>query len=298
MKTGKLKNERFSGYFFVFPSIIFMFAFIGYPIINNIVMSFQHIDVMTINSKTKDFVGLTNYIELFNNPVLLTALVNTLVYTVVCIVFQFSLGFCLALLLNTKFAFSGQIKGILMIAWMAPITITALMFRFMFSVNGGIINEFLLFLNVIDKPIEWLLQPVTAMISVIIANIWIGIPFNMILLSAGMTTIPAELYEAATIDGANSYYKIFHITLPMLKPTIEATLILGFIYTFKVFDLVYVMTMGGPVNATEMLSTYSYKLSFTEFNFSKGAAVANILFIILFIVSLGYLRLIKDTGKN
>ncbi len=164
------------------------------------------------------------------------------------------------------------------------------MFKFMFTSNVGIINQFLMFLGIIDKPIDWLIQTGTAMFSLIFTNIWIGIPFNMILLSVGLTVIPAELYESASIDGAGKVQSFFHITLPLLKPTIESVLILGFIYTFKVFDLVYVMTNGGPVNTTHVLSTYSYKLSFTMFKYSDGSAVANILFVILFLASIVYLR--------
>ena len=140
-------------------------------------------------------------------------------------------------------------------------------------------------------PIDWLLQPRIAMIALIVANIWIGIPFNMILLSAGLTTIPKTLYESASIDGANGAQSFFKITLPMLKPTIGSVLILGIIYTFKVFDLVLVMTNGGPVNSTQVLSTYSYKLSFSLFKYSEGATVANILFVILFFISLIYIKL-------
>ncbi|MDF2596011.1 MAG: lacF 25, partial [Clostridia bacterium] len=140
------------------------------------------------------------------------------------------------------------------------------------------------------QPIDWLLQPGTAMFALIFANIWIGIPFNMILLTTGLTTISEELYESASIDGATRVQRFFFITLPLLRPAIENVLILGFIYTFKVFDLVYVMTNGGPVNATQVLSTYSYKLSFEFFDYSKGATVANILLMILFIISLMHLK--------
>lgn len=177
-----------------------------------------------------------------------------------------------------------------MIPWMIPVTITALMFKFMFSSNVGIINQTLIALHLISKSVEWLTTPGTAMFALIFTNIWIGIPFNMILLSSGLSLIPIELYESASIDGANRAQTLFKITMPLLKPTIQSVIILGFIYTFKVFDLVYVMTKGGPVNSTHVLSTYSYKLSFDLFEFSKGATVANILFIILFIVSLLYLK--------
>jgi multiple sugar transport system permease protein len=178
-----------------------------------------------------------------------------------------------------------------MMPWMIPITITALIFRFMFSSNVGIINHALRAAGLIARPINWLIMPNTAMFALIAANVWIGIPFNMILISTGLTTIPKELYESASIDGANKVKSFFNITLPLLRPTIESVLILGFIYTFKVFDLVYVMTGGGPVNSTQVLSTFSYRLSFELFRYSQGAATANILFIILFIVGLFYLKL-------
>lgn len=293
LKTRLYGNETV-GYFFVLPALLFMLAFIGYPIINNIILGFQNVDVMTFNNDVKEFVGLQNYIDLFESDTLKIAIPNTLLFTINSIVFQFVIGFALALFFNRNFRFSRPVRGILMVSWMIPITVTALMFKFMFSANGGIINEFLLNLHIINKPVEWLVYSSTAMGAIITANIWIGIPFNMILITTGLSTIPNDIYESANIDGAGRIEKFIFITLPMLKESIQAVLILGFIYTFKVFDLVYVMTQGGPVNATEMLSTYSYKLSFTEFNFSKGASVANILFIILFIVSLFYLKLVKE----
>ncbi|EMS69462.1 carbohydrate ABC transporter permease [Ruminiclostridium cellobioparum] len=290
----KIFGNESVGYFFVLPALLFMLAFIGYPIINNIILGFQNVDVMTFNNEVKEFVGIQNYIELFRDDILRAAIPNTLIFTVGSIIFQFVVGFALALFFNQNFTFSKPVRGLLMVAWMIPVTVTALMFKFMFGANGGIINEFLMNLHIISKPVEWLVYSGTAMWAIIIANIWIGIPFNMILITTGLSTIPGDIYESANIDGASRFEKFFFITLPMLKESIQAVLVLGFIYTFKVFDLVYVMTQGGPVNATEMLSTYSYKLSFTEFNFSKGASVANILFLILFVVSLFYLRLVRE----
>lgn len=129
--------------------------------------------------------------------------------------------------------------------------------------------------------------------GLIIANSWVGIPFNMLLLTTGLNDIPADIYEAASIDGASGLQKFMKITIPLLKPTIMSVLVLGFVLTFKVFDLVYVMTGGGPVDATEVLSTFSYKLSFQLFHFGEGAAVANILFVCLFLVALVYLKTIS-----
>jgi multiple sugar transport system permease protein len=282
------------GFIFVLPATIFMLVFTGYPIINNIVMSFQDVNVMTANLPHKEFVGIANFIDLTKESILRVSLFNTLYYTVASIIIQFVLGFLLAIFFYKNFGLSKNIRGLILIPWMIPATITALVFKYMFSTTGGIIDQILMNLHITSKPVEWLIHPTSAMWSLIITNSWIGIPFTMIMLLTGLTTIPHEIYESTDIDGANWWNKLIHITLPMLKPAIEAVLILGFIATFKVFDLVYVMTKGGPVDSTETLSTLSYRLSFTEFNFSKGAAVANILFVILFLVSLGYLKLIKE----
>lgn len=291
MKQRKkfFKNENI-GYLFTLPALVYMLFFVGYPIISNIILSLQDVNVRTLNAKDKPFVGLRNYKELLQDSVLRQSIWNTLLFTCACIVLQFVIGFALALFFNRKFSFAKPVRGLMMMPWMIPVTITALIFKFIFSSNVGIINQILQGMHLLDGPIDWLTQPGTAMFALIAANVWIGIPFNMILLTTGLSTIPGDLYESASIDGANKVQRFFKITLPLLKPAIESVLILGFIYTFKVFDLVYVMTNGGPVNSTHMLSTYSYKLSFELFKYSKGAAVANMLFIILFCVSLLYLK--------
>lgn len=287
------------GILFVLPAFIYMIVFVGYPIVYNFVLSFQDVTVKTLRSNVKDFVGIHNYIQLFKqDSILTTSLWNTLYFTVICILFQFIVGFALALFFNKNFKFSKPVRGLLLMPWMIPMTITGLIFKFMFSTDVGIINVFLRRLGIIHQNIDWLTNTVTAMPAVIFANFWIGIPFNMILIATGLTTIPKELYESAAIDGANKFQTFRKITLPLLKPTMESVLILGFIYTFKVYDLVYVMTSGGPVNSTQLLSTYSYKLSFTMFKYSEGAAVANILFVILFIVSLIYLKFVYTEGEE
>lgn len=289
------KFENWTVYLFVLPAFLFMLAFIGYPIIYNILLSFQNVNVMTIQG-AKEWVGFRNYLQFFSDPdkILNIATVNTLLYTVISLVFQFSIGFLLALFFAMKFKYASFLRGLVTIAWLIPLTITALMFKYMLSPSGGIINQLLLALHLIKQPVEWLINQQTALCGIIIANIWVGIPFNMILLATGIITIPPSIYESADIDGANAWQKFFCITIPMIRPAIMSVLTLGFIYTFKVFDLVFIMTNGGPVNATEVLSTLAYRLSFVEFNFSQGATVANILFVILFGVGLIYLGLLQQ----
>jgi len=279
------------GLLFILPAFIYMMFFVGYPIISNIVLSLQNVSVRNLVNGQRKFIGFDNYIKLFDDDVFRTSMFNTLKFTVACLVFQFLIGFLLALLFEKKFKFAKPVRGLTMIPWMMPMTVTALMFKFMFSTDVGIINYILRTAGFIEENVEWLTTPGTAMIAVVVANVWIGIPFNTILISTGLTTIPQELYESASVDGANGWQRLTRITLPLLRPTIESVLVLGFIYTFKVYDLVYVMTEGGPVNSTHLLSTYSYKLSFDMFQYSKGSSVANVLFLILLLVGVIYLKI-------
>ena len=285
------------GLLFALPAVVYMLIFVGYPIVHNIILGFQDVDVMNFLRGQKHFVGFENYVELFHDEVFFKSVGNTFVFTVCCLFFQFLIGFALAMFFNRKFSFARPVRGILMMPWMIPMTITALMFKFMFSTKVGVVNNILTGLGITSANIEWLTDQNIAMIPVIIANVWIGIPFNMILISTGLTSIPGEVYESAAIDGAGPFQQFIRITLPLMRSTIESILVLGFIYTFKVYDLVYVMTSGGPVNSTQLMSTYSYKLSFDNFLYSKGSAVANALLVILLLVGIVYL-LITTRGED
>lgn len=295
-KRGFFKYENV-GILFVLPAFLYMIIFVGYPIVRNIVLSLQEVTVRTLTADSRPFVGLKNYIKIFQDPVFTKSMLNTLIFTVCCLAVQFLIGFMLALFFNQHFSVSKPVRGLLLIPWMVPITVTALMFKFIFGADVGILNYILKSFGIISQNIDWLTSPNTALFAIVCANVWIGIPFNMILISTGLTTIPKDLYESASIDGAGKLQMFFKITLPLLRSTIESVLILGFIYTFKVFDLVYVMTKGGPVNSTHMLSTYSYKLSFEMFKYSEGAAVANVLLVILLIVGVFYLRATKEDDE-
>ena len=298
MKTIKrfFKYENV-GLLFVLPAFVYMLIFVGYPIISNIVLSVQDVTVKNLARGTKNFVGLNNYIELFGDEVFRLTISNTLKFTVYSLLFQFIIGFALAVFFNKNFSFAKPIRGLLMIPWMIPMTVTALIFKFIFSTDVGIVNYLLHSLGIISENIEWLTNPDIALGCVIFANVWIGIPFNTILLSTGLTTISQELYESAAIDGANGFQRFIKITLPLLRPTIESVLVLGFIYTFKCYDLIYVMTSGGPVNSTHLMSTYSYKLSFEMFDYSMGSAAANVLLVILLFVGMVYLKITME-GEN
>ncbi len=296
----KYISERYLGILFSLPALIYMIVFIGVPTLQNFILSFKNIDVYTFADKSQQsFVGFKNYVELFSggNSILQRSMFNTLTFTIFSILFQFIIGFALALLFNKPFTGNTFFRGATMISWVLPVTVVGLLFKFMFQVKGGIVNQFLMNIGIISEPVEWLLQSKSAMAAIITANIWIGIPFNMMLITTGLTTIPEEIYESAKLDGAGKVVTLFKITIPMIKPAIMSVLTLGFIYTFKVFDLAWVMTKGGPVNATELMSTFAYRLSFEEFQFSKAATAANVLFMILFVVGIFYIKTIDESEE-
>ena len=293
MKMSMAAKKRREGYTFILPGFIYMLVVLGYPLVYNFVLSFRNVNVKTFKGGTDVFVGLSNYIELFHNETFLMVFKNTFVFTIGCLVVQFTIGFIFALFFSKKFTLAGPIRGMILVGYMMPMSVTARLGKNMFDVSSGVINDLFMKLGLISAPVEWLLSGSTAMIAIIAVNCWVGIPFNMLLLTSGLTGISTEIYESAEVDGANPFQRFLYITLPLMKPAILSVLMLGFIYTFKAFDLMFVMTSGGPLNSTDVLGTYAYTLSFKQYEFSLGSTAAIILFACLFIVGLFYLRLIS-----
>ena len=285
-------KKKLEGYIFILPGFIYILVILGYPLIYNVVLALRNVNVKTFASHTDVFVGLQNFKMLIADPTFRKIFRNTLVFTFGCLFFQFTIGFIFALFFSQKFSLAGPIRGLVLVAYMMPMSVTALLGKNMFDVSSGVFNDLLMKMHLIKSPVEWLLSGGTAMAAVIFMNCWVGIPFNMLLLTSGLTGISQDIYESAEVDGASKFQKFIYITLPLVKPAITAVLMLGFIYTFKAFDLQFGMTSGGPLNATDVLGTYSYQLSFTQYEFSKGSASAIILFCCLFIVGLFYLRMI------
>jgi multiple sugar transport system permease protein len=285
-----LSRDKLTPYFFILPSILFLGAILGFPIIYSIVISFQKYNLETLVSGKAQFIGLQNYIAVLGNPQLKNALIHSLVFTFFSILFQFTIGLGLSILLNKSFPLNNVMRGVLLSGWQVPSVVTGTVFLWLFNLDYGLVNFLLTSLKIVNEPIAWFFQTNTAMVAVIIANIWLGIPFNVILLSAGIAGLPEDVYEAATVDGANGWQKVFYITLPLLKSTILAVLMLGFIYTLRVFDIIWIMTKGGPGTATEVLPTLAYRLSFINFNFGQSAAVSVIILAILLIAAVLYLK--------
>lgn len=288
-----LQKEQAVGYLWLAPAFLYLIVMVGYPLIYNLILSFQEVSASTILARSKEFIGLKNYIRVVKDPIFLQVLKNSFIFTLGCIFFQFTIGFALALLFNLRFPLAGFFRGLLLVTLMVPTVVVSVLFKWLLNGDFGLINELLIRLHVLNKGIAWLAEPKTALGGVMFANIWIGISFNTMLLAPGIAAISPSLYEAAAIDGAGPLKRFRYLTLPLLSSTILVVLLLGFIYTFKIFGLIYAMTGGGPVNATNVLPIQAYKLSFSFFDFGQGAAANVLLLLILLAVIAVYLILVS-----
>lgn len=289
--SKKIKGK----YLFILPSIIFLFLFLIYPIFYNINLSFKNTTLISLLQKSDKYVGFTNYFTIIKDPTFIKTFINTMLFTIISISFQFTLGFLLALFFNSSnFPLKNLLQNLLMLPWFIPIIVKGHIWRWFFS-DMGTINGFLAGIGIISKPIPWITSSSLSLYSLIIANIWLGIPFNFILLYTGLKNLPQEIYEAAEIDGANSFQKTLYITIPILKPVIITTIMMGCVFTIKVFDLPWIITKGGPANSSHLLSTLSYSLSMEQYQFGKGASVSVILILLVSLITILFnIKLNKD----
>ena len=272
-----------SPYLFILPFVIFCLILLLYPVVYSLALSFREATVETFVSGEMPFNGLTQYRAALEDPIFWKALTNTLLFAFFSILFQFTIGFLLALLFQTNFPWKNFCLAALLVPWVSPILTAANIFKGLFN-EVGPINRLAELIGL--GPFPWLADPSYALPATIVANIWIGFPFNFILLYAGMRSIPEDVYEAAKIDGATFWQRVGFITLPMLKPVTVAVLMLGTIYTVKVFDIVWIMTGGGPANGTHLLSTYAYQVGFSVLNFGQAAAIATLLVVLVLLLNL------------
>jgi multiple sugar transport system permease protein len=251
-------------------------ALLLYPIAYNLWLSLHDVSLVSFVRGGSAWVGLGNYRALLEDPLFRRVAVNAMLFLVVSVAFQLTVGFLLALLFDRPFPLNGIYRSFVLLPWFIPVLVSGTVFRWIFS-ERGLINGWLLAVGVIDNPIPWITDARYAIWSVVAANIWLGIPFNFIMVLTGLKSIPPELYECAELDGAGEVAKVVHITIPLLKPVLLTTVLLGTIFTVKVFDLVWVITRGGPGGASHLFSTYSYALALEQFRFGYGSAVIMIM---------------------
>ncbi|MER0238402.1 sugar ABC transporter permease [Fulvimarina sp. MAC8] len=252
------------------PAAVFLLCFLTYPLGLGIWLGFTDASI----GRSGQWIGIENYSWLFDDPVFWLSVYNTLLYTVVASILKFALGLWLALILNEHLPFKTLFRAIILLPWVVPTVLSALAFWWIYDSQFSIISWVLMEWGWIDTPINFLGDPNTARASVIAANVWRGIPFVAISLLAGLQTIPQSLNEAAALDGATSWQRFTKITLPLLTPIIAVVMTFSVLFTFTDFQLIYVLTRGGPVNATHLMATLSFQRAIPGGQLGEGAAIA------------------------
>jgi multiple sugar transport system permease protein len=278
-------------YAYVVPALLFLVALELYPIAYNLRNSLTDLNVGTFLSGRAEWVGLDNYAKVIDDPAFRHSVGVSIAFTLACIVLQFTLGLALALYFQRPFPGATVLRALLVLGWLLPGVVTGNLFRWLFEGDSGVVPWLVATAGLGEH--AWLTDPDAALWAAVATNVWVGIPFNMILLLPALQAIPGGLYEAAEIDGASAWQRFRHITLPLLRPAALSVILLGVIYTFKVFDLVYVLTGGGPVDATTVLPIYTYDLSLKFFRFGEGAAASTLLLLGMLVIAAGYLWLAR-----
>ena len=279
---------------FVLPALIWVAVFIVYPFFYSIYISMTNMKLQSIIKAR--FIGLDNFLKLFSMEQFWNSTMTTIKFTVVVIIFQFALGFLLALLLNKTLRLTGIVRTVVMIPWVVPPIALGLTWQWIYAGGStGLLNAVVVQLG--GKPINWLGTDV-ALLSVIISTVWIGIPFSFMLELAGLQKIPSHLYEAASIDGADSLQKSWYVTLPMMKSTFLVNWIMITIGTLGYFDVIFALTNGGPQNVTEVLPLYMYHTAFKYFFLGRGASIAVVMLVLCLGFTFVYLKLFGSDEKG
>lgn len=285
------KKRKREPWLFLLPVLVVLLLLFGYPLINSIVMAFQNYKLTAPNDIY--FNGFENFKKLFGDPDGLMILKNSIIYVVISVAGQFLLGLTLALALKKQFKGRGLYQSIVFLPWAFSSFVVGLIFRWSFNGEYGVVNNLLMKLGIIDNNIAWLGTPGYSLAVVIIAMIWMGIPFFAIMILAALQSIPADVYEAADVDGCGTVRQFFQITLPYIKPTLITTVLLRTIWIFNSLDLVVIITDGGPANSSQTLPAYMYSKAFGSYDFGFAAALGVMLMIILGLYALIFLKVTK-----
>jgi multiple sugar transport system permease protein len=282
-------RRAIAAYLYLAPTVFLLVMLMLVPMI--LVVRYSLLDNVIMN-KNPVFVGLQNFKTILADETFRLSVANSLYFTLMSLVFHLLLGLAFALLLNSKLV-NGTLRSILRVfyimPWVFTAAIIAIIWRLLLN-PLGVINYLLTTLNITSNNIEWLASTNTALHAVTFINIWAGYPFYMVSLLAGLQGVPGELYEASLIDGANETQKFWYITIPHLLPIIISIGMLDFIWTIQVFPLIWMTTGGGPIHATEMVSTFTYKLAFSRYKFSLASASAVLILVLCMSVALFYVR--------
>lgn len=286
-----LDRERVLGPVLVAPAVILLVVLIAYPF--GVALFLAVSDRVIAKADSGAFIGLANFTKLMRDSIFRQTVVNTLNYALVSVLFKLVLGMLMALVLNEITIFKNFFRGILLLPWIVPTSLSALGWLWMFDSQYSIFNRILLSAGIIDQKIIWLGTGLWAMLSVQIVNIWRGIPFFGISLLAGLQAIPQDLYEAAEIDGASSWQRFWQITTPLLMPVTVVVTLFSIVQTFADFQIVYVLTRGGPINSTHLFATLAHQVAILGGKLGEGAAISLFMFPVLVIAVVLQLRYLQ-----
>ncbi len=285
--------RRLQPYTFLTPALVVTIGIILIPIVYTVSLSFMNYVIWKPDEI--GFIGLANYRNAWQDEIFIISLRNTLVWIVGVIGLQFLLGFATALLLNQEFRFRGLARALVLIPWVTPSVITALMWRWMYDGNSGVINDLLVRVGLIERYVPWLAQSETSLVAIMVALMWQGFPFFAVMILAGLQAIPRELYEVADVDGASVIQKFVRITVPMIMPIVFTTILLRTIWVANSLDIIFIMTGGGPGYSSYTLPLYSYIQAYRGLDFGTAGTVAVYLTILLLTVVVLYVIRISRT---
>ena len=265
-----LDNRNFLGLLFMLPAAVLLLTFLTYPLGLGLWLGFTDAKI----GRAGHWIGIENFLSLFDDSLARLSLFNTLFYTVVASIVKFVLGLWLALLLNRSLPCKAFLRAVVLLPFIVPTALSAIAFWWIYDAQFSVVSWALTRLGVIDRYIDFLGEPWMARMSVILANVWRGVPFVAICLLAGLQTIAPSLYEAAALDGATEFQKFRYVTMPLLTPIIAVVMTFSVLFTFTDFQLIYVLTRGGPLNATHLMATLSFQRAIPGGNLGEGAALA------------------------
>ena len=288
---SRATRETFANYAYLLPAAVCLGGTVLFPILKAIHMSLYH----NVLSRPQDyrFIGLGNYVRMVQDPTFWLTLKNSFVWVFFSVSIQFVLGFLGALVLNAEFKGRAFCRTLNLLPWIIPGVVVALIWEYIYQPNYGPLNDLLRRSGLMREPVAWLSNLNLAMPAVVFTNIWRGIPFFSIMILAGLQAIPDEVYEAATVDGARVTQRFWHVTLPMLRPIIVVATATRIIWTFNYADLIFVMTAGGPANATQITSSYTLLTAYTDLDFGYAATLSVILLVIMLVFTAFYLKFTK-----
>ncbi|WP_260615506.1 carbohydrate ABC transporter permease [Microbispora sp. KK1-11] len=289
-RAARTRSGQWAAWAFLAPVVVYLLIFYAYPLYRNVELSLRTYTVRSFVQGDAPFAGFANYAKVFADATFGPALWHTIVFTVVSLAFQFTIGLALAVFFSRNFRLSTTLRALFLVPWLLPLIVSASTWSWMFNSDSGVVNAALSWVGV--GPVNWLTSPDWSLWSVIIANIWIGIPFNLVVLYSGLQAIPSAVYEAAALDGAGAWQRFWRVTFPLLRPVSAITVLLGLVYTLKVFDIIWIMTKGGPSGSSSTFATWSYRLGFGNLvpSFGPGAAVGNLLILMALAFGLVYIR--------